>query len=113
MTDQRSATITITGCPLPEPVTIPAAQPDETIHGDGYLLTPTQTRQLLSAWKDAPGESDVGREWIYAEAGLFVTALHLGEEITLSIWEAAIGSDGTDLYSTTTMPFDFNVQEAL
>lgn len=111
MNDQPTATITITGYPLPEPVTIPAVQPDETIHGDGYLLAPAQTRQLLDAWKDAPGGADVVRDWIYSEAGLFVTALHLDEEISLSIWEAAIGSNGTDLYSTTTMPFDFDVQE--
>ncbi|MFC4244996.1 hypothetical protein ACFOYW_16630 [Gryllotalpicola reticulitermitis] len=111
MTGQPTATITVTGYPLPEPVIIPAVQPDETIQGDGYLLTPAQTRQLLDVWKDAPGEPDVVREWIYSEAGLFVTALHLDEEITLSIWEAAIGSDGADLYSTTAMPFDFNVEE--
>lgn len=101
--------ITIIGYPLPAPVVLDA-MPDDHIHEDGWLLTASQARILLDAWRNAPAEDpDVVRTWEYAEIGLFVTALHLDSEIDLSIWESAIGSDGDDLYSTLTMPFDFDI----
>ncbi len=105
--------ITVTGYPLAEPVTIEQAQPDTEIHGPGWLLSISQAVAILDAWKHAPrGDSDVVREWRYSAAGLFVTALYIDGDVVLSLWESATGSDGTDLYATATMPFDFETTEA-
>jgi hypothetical protein len=105
-------TITVTGYPLSDPVTIRDAQPDHTIHGEGWLLGVEQAMRLLDAWTDAPtADSDVVRDWTYSESGVFVTALYLDGELGQSIWESAAGSDGDDVYSTVTMPFDFDVEE--
>ena len=102
--------IAITGYPIPGSVTIANARPDESIHGEGWLLDPEQVTHLLDAWKHAPtGNTDVRRDWAYYEIGMFVTVLHMDEEISISGWESAIGSDGDDLYSTVTMPFDFDI----
>lgn len=106
----RRHKISITGHPLPAPVTIHNAEPDKTIHGDGWLLTVTQAARLLDAWKNAPtgNDSDLIREWVYCESGVFVTALCMDGEVGLSVWESATGTDGDDIYSTVTMPFDFH-----
>ena len=104
-------TIIVTGYPLPAPVTFHDTQPDHAIHGEGWLLGVGDAMRLLEAWKDAPGESDVTRDWMYSGCGVLVTALYFDGEMSLSVWESAIGSDGADLYSTVTMPFDFEVQE--
>jgi hypothetical protein len=106
--------ITITGYPLPAPVRV-QAEPDEHIFGDGWLLTQRHAQTLVAAWADAPtdpapdGTDDVRRAWDYCELGLFITALHLDGELGISHWESVTGSEGTDLYSTTMMPFDFTI----
>ena len=103
--------ITIIGYPLRGEVTIRDPRPDIDVHGAGWLLDVEQVVHLLDAWKHSPGgDSDVVREWVYYDVGLFVTVLYLDCEISVSSWEAATGSDGTDLYSTVTMPFDFTVR---
>lgn len=103
--------IRIEGYPMPGQVTIAHPQTDTSIHGTGWLLDVDQVRHLLDAWKHAPaGDSDVRREWVYYDHGLFVTALYLGGELSISSWEAADGSDGNDRYSTVTMPFEFTVR---
>lgn len=103
--------IAITGYPLPEPVIIHDITPDGIIHPDGWLLDHADAAQLLDAWLNAPtDEDDVAREWAYSESGLFVTALHMEGEIGLAFWESASGSDGTDVYSTRNMPFDFDIR---
>lgn len=111
-TAAATKTISISGYPLIEPVTIRNACPDDSIHGSGWMLSLSEAVQLLNAWKQAPTDhSDVLREWRYSASGLFATALYLDEDISLSFWESTVGSDGTDRYSTETMPFDFEVQE--
>lgn len=106
--------ITISGYPLPAPITL-TAEPDDYIIGDGFLLDHDETQRLIEAWCDAPtepapnGEDDVRRTWSYSELGLFVTVLYLDGELSIDHWESAIGSEGTDLYSTTQMPFDFTI----
>ncbi|MGO1852358.1 MAG: hypothetical protein ACTIKQ_04530 [Microbacterium sp.] len=106
--------ITISGYPLPAPLTLDA-EPDDYIFDEGWLLTHDETQRLIEAWCDAPtapapnGEDDVRRIWSYSELGLFVTVLYLDGELGIDHWESAIGSEGTDLYSTTMMPFDFDI----
>ena len=103
--------ITITGYPLPDPVIIHDIRLDNLIHADGWLLDHEDAVRLLDAWRDAPtDEDDVRREWIYSESGVFVTALYLDGEVGLALWESARGSDGTDVYSTRDMPFDFDIR---
>ena len=107
--------LTITGHPLPEPVVIDGAAADEGILGTGWLLTQPQAQRIVAAWAEAPpdlsptGEDDVRRAWHYSPLGLFVTALILDGELSLSEWESAFGSEGDDRYSTTQMPFDFDI----
>ncbi|HRN28949.1 MAG TPA: hypothetical protein PK781_01555 [Terrimesophilobacter sp.] len=103
--------IAISGYPLPEPVIIYDITPDGLIHPDGWLLDHADVAQLLRTWRDAPtDEDDVTREWAYSESGLFVTALYMEGEIGIAFWESARGSDGTDVYSTQNMPFDFDIR---
>ena len=103
--------ITITGYPLSGEVTISDPRPDTDLHGTGWLLDVEQVTHLLDAWKHAPaGDSDVVREWVYYDHGLFVTVLSLDGEISVSSWEAADGTNGADLYSTVAMPFDFTIR---
>lgn len=110
--------ITISGYPLPVPITL-TAEKDGHIIGEGFLLDHDETQRLIEAWCDAPtafapnGEDDVRRTWSYSELGLFITVLHLDGELSIDHWESAIGSEGTDLYSTTQMPFDFTVHPAV
>lgn len=107
--------LTLTGYPLAEPVVIEGAEVDETIFGRGWLLTQTQVDAIVTAWADAPvdpapdGTEDVCRAWRYSPTGIFVTALYLDGELGLSEWESATGSEGEDRYSTTQMPFDFDI----
>ncbi|MAP64363.1 MAG: hypothetical protein CMH34_11620 [Microbacterium sp.] len=107
--------LTITGYPLAEPVVIDGAEPDDTIFGTGWLIAQPQAEAVITAWADAPtglapdGADDVRRAWHYSPLGVFVTALHLDGELGLSEWESAIGSEGDDRYSTTQMPFDFDI----
>ena len=102
--------ITISGHPLPGTLAIVGAIPDETIYGEGWLLNPTQAMHLLDLWKHAPtGDGDAVRDWAYSDSSVFVTALYLDGELGMAVWDSATGSDGTDLYSTTTMPFDFDI----
>lgn len=110
----RRHTISITGRPLPAPVTVDNVERDDTIHGDGWLLTAPQAARLLDAWKTAPtgNDTDVIREWVYSESGVFLTALCMDGEVSLSVWESATGSDGDDIYSTLIMPFDFHIGAA-
>lgn len=110
--------IKISGYPLTAPITL-RAEKDEHIIGEGFLLDIDETCRLIEAWCDAPthpapgGEEDVHRSWSYSELGLFVTVLYMDGELTMDHWESATGSDGTDLYSTTQMPFDFTVHNAV
>lgn len=106
--------ITISGYPLPAPITL-TAEADDYIVGEGFLLDHDETQRLIEAWCDAPsdlapnGADDVRRTWSYSELGLFVTVLYLDGELSIDHWESAIGSEGTDLNSTTQMPFDFTI----
>lgn len=103
--------IFITGHPLPEAVYIPATTPDDDT--DGWLLDIPQAQLILDAWESAPAPADdVLRGWERFEIGLFVTTLAMEGEITISGWESVAGSDGTDIYSTGSMPFDFEVTAA-
>ena len=103
--------ISFTGCPLPSPVVIEKVTECETYGEPHWSLTRDQARQLLEAWCDAPRakDSDTYRAFEIFEIGLIVTALHLDGETTLSGWESATGSHGTDIYSTENMPFDFEI----
>ncbi|MGO1506710.1 MAG: hypothetical protein ACTHW5_01545 [Microbacterium sp.] len=109
--------ITISGYPLPAPVTLDA-DIDDHIFGSGWLLAHDDAQKLIEAWCDAPtdlspdGNDDVRRTWSYSELGLFVTVLSLDGELSIDHWESAEGSEGYDIYSTTTMPFDFTIHPA-
>lgn len=106
--------ITISGYPLPAPLTLDA-EADEHLIGEGWLLSRDDTERLIDAWCEAPtdpapsGEDDVRRSWSYCELGLFITVLYLDGELSIEHWESADGSEGTDIYSTTMMPFDFTI----
>lgn len=110
--------IKISGYPLTEPLTL-RAEKDEHIIGEGFLLDIDETRRIIETWCNAPthpapnGEDDVRRSWSYSELGLFVTVLYMDGELTMEHWESASGSEGTDQYSTTQMPFDFTVHNAV
>lgn len=85
----RRHTISITGRPLlPVAFTSDNAKRDETIHGDGWLVTVSQAARLFDAWKKALAGTDdddpVIRGWTYSESGVFVTALCMDGEIGLS-----------------------------
>jgi len=104
--------LSISGHPLRRTVRIDHPRPDTAIEGTFWLLDVEQVARLLDAWKSAPGgDSDVRREWAYYDYGLFVCVLLIDGEIVMSSWEVATGSDGTDLYSTASMPFDFTITE--
>ncbi|OJX65521.1 MAG: hypothetical protein BGO95_10695 [Micrococcales bacterium 73-13] len=103
--------IQITGYPLPAPVIIHDPAPDAFMRAGHWLLDHEDAARLLTAWRDAlTDEADVRREWAYSESGLFATALYLDGELSVALWESATGSDGTDVYSTATIPFDFEVR---
>ncbi len=105
----------VTGHPLAEPVVLDGAHPDESIFGTGWLIGREQAEAIITACAEAPadpatnGVDDLRRAWHYSPLGLFVTALYLDGELGLSEWESAIGADGADRYSTTQMPFDFDI----
>jgi hypothetical protein len=100
--------IFITGHPLTEAVYIPNPSPDEGDEGQ-WLLNIPQAEIVLDAWASAPAAEDVIRNWERFEIGLLVTALAMEGEINISGWESVTGSDGTDIYSTGSMPFDFEI----
>lgn len=109
--------ITISGYPLITALTL-AAEPDDYLIGDGFLIDHDDAQRLIEAWCNAPtdpapnGDDDVCRSWSYSELGLFITVLYLDGELSIDHWESADGSEGSGVYSTTTMPFDFTITPA-
>lgn len=104
--------IEVSGYPLPGKVTIRNPRPETDDERTGWLLDVEQAVHLLDAWKHAPGgDTDVCREWVHYDVGLFVTVLYLDGEISISSWELYADNDGTVWYPTMTMPFNFIVTE--
>lgn len=104
--------IVITGFPYPSPVVIDDVSECDTHGSPHWGLTRGPAGQLLDAWTSARGGEDVCRSFEIFEIGLIATALYLDGEINMSGWESATGSDGTDIYSTANMPFDFEIEPA-
>jgi hypothetical protein len=106
------ATITISGEPLEAPLTFENVSVDEYIDANHWLLTQPQAEQLLIAWRDSDteGADDLARAFHYSPCGVFVTALHDDHELTMSEWESAWGADMDAAYSTSQMPFDFEIE---
>lgn len=112
-------TIQISGHPLPNPMTFTDVVTDTYVDPTHWLLTQAQTEELLTAWREADTaadcdtgccDDDLARAYHYSSAGVFVTALHMDNELTMDEWESACGDDGLDLYSTAQIPFDVEVQ---
>lgn len=94
-------------CPLNETLILENAEPDDMADTD-WLINTDQARQILEAWKEAPREDDVIREWAYYESEYFITALTMEGETTIDNWE----SEGTSTYSTANMPLDLTISPA-
>ena len=90
---------------------------DIHIDDSHWLLTKSQATDLLAAWcaadrtdgGDFP-DDDLVRAYHYSPLGIFVTALHMDGELTTDEWESAYGMDDFDLYSTSQIPFDVEIQ---
>lgn len=97
------------------PVTIRRARPDHSIHGTGGLLNIDQAAYILGFWAYGDytrrGNRGVIREWRYSARGLFIIALNIDDELKLATWESSARLNGADLYSTTTLPLDFDVKK--
>lgn len=105
-------TIQISGHPLETPLRFDDVTTDTFENPAHWLLTQPQAARLVQSWREAPTE-EVGhsRASVYSQLGVFVTALYIEGELTTDEWESVAGSGDAqnDLYSTSTMPFDFTI----
>ena len=76
------------------------------------LLSVEQALQVVTAWLEGSAKefSDTYRCYRYSESGYFAVATSSPSGIQLGSWEAASGSDGTDVYSTTNLPFKVSIR---
>lgn len=101
----------ISGCPLPEPLTIELTQGEVSVM-DGPALNRDHAMEIVQAWSSAPpkaeddkGPSDLVRQWLIVGSDgddeQIITALHMESELTMDRW---LGKRG---YYLADWPFDF------
>lgn len=87
-------------------------------YDEGYLLTPSDTEEIVLGWKNMEGDPETRREYEFQEDNEWLaTALYDGGELSVSLWESTTDSHDWDedydgpAFSTSMWPFDFHIEE--